>query len=362
MVIQPNQFIKKLEAYKVTPQEPWLSDNDDFLKLDWNEGSEPPDFLKNLIIHLLKKPKYWSWYPDYNSQKLNLEISKRNSMSDLQHLTFPGSDVALDTICRTFISPGDSVYVLLPTYTNFFTFAESCGADINKIFLEKPYIFNADLLLSHIPANKAKLIYLVSPNNPCGYEISKQDLMKICRIYKNSLIICDQAYVEFSIKSDLKELINIFDNLIITRTFSKAYSLAGIRIGYCIGQHSLLKEIQKIRNGKNITMLSQEVALACLKNNNWLENRVLMIRNEKEILYSEFINLGITFYKSSGNFVLFEPKEPNQILSELKANGIFIRDQIKATKGGLRVTITSKSANRKFINILKKIYKKKNNT
>lgn len=356
MIIQPNQFIKELEPYKVTPQEPWLSDRDsEMLKLDWNEGSEPPFFLKKIVNKLLKKHKYWSWYSDYNSLKLNFQISKKLSLSELQLLTFPGSDVALETICRTFLSHKDQVYVLLPTYSNFLTFAASCGADINKIYLEKPYNFSAEYLIQRIPKNKAKIIYLVSPNNPCGYLIKESEIRKICEFFDNILIICDQAYLEFAPECDLKNLINVFDNLIITRTFSKAYSLAGIRIGYCLGQHILIKEISKIRNGKNVSMLSQEIALECLKNSKWLENRVEIVSKEKEHLYSEFQKLNIPFYKSNGNFVLFEPKNPHKVLLGLKAKGIFIRDQIKATNGGLRVTLTNKSSNRKFISTLKEI-------
>ena len=141
--------------------------NKDFLKLDWNEGSDPPYFVKNIINNLIQIPKYLSWYPDYNSQKLCNALSKKLNISELQILTFPGSDVALETVCRTFISQGDNVFVVLPSYSNFLTFAESCGCHLETIILKKPYTFSAQDLIVKAKKNKPKILYLVSPNNPC---------------------------------------------------------------------------------------------------------------------------------------------------------------------------------------------------
>ncbi|WP_288235952.1 histidinol-phosphate transaminase [uncultured Prochlorococcus sp.] len=356
MEIRSNKFIQKLNAYKVTPQEPWLSEsNIEILKLDWNEGSKPPDFLKSLILKLIHQDKYWSWYPDYNSQKLNNIIASSLCISGMQVLSFPGSDVALETICRTFVGPDEKVLVLTPSYSNFFTFAEACGSQVIKLNLEKPYTFSLKKFVKAAAKIKPKIIYLVSPNNPCGYSISREDLKAVCKTLENSLIICDQAYVEFTPKTDVSSLIQEFSNLIITRTFSKAYSLAGIRIGYCISNHSILKEISKIRNGKNVSMLSQEIASECLRNKSWLDKRVKMINDEKNYLYEQFNLLKIKYYISDGNFVLFEPNNPKKIISGLKARGIFIRDQINATNGGLRVTINDSDSNKKFIINLKEI-------
>ncbi len=359
MNIKPNKYIEKLKPYKVTPQEPWLSNvNKDFLKLDWNEGSNPPDFVKNIINDLVQIPKYLSWYPDYNSQKLCNSISKKLKISELQVLTFPGSDVALETVCRTFISQDDNVLAVLPSYSNFLTFAESCGCNLETTNLEKPYIFSAKDLIEKANTIKPKILYLVSPNNPCGYVIKDSEISLICDELKETLVICDQAYIEFSPLHDLSHLINEHSNLVITRTFSKAYSLAGIRIGYCISNHNIIKEISKIRNGKNVSMIAQEIALECLKNEEWLHKRINIVNKEKEKLYEEFAKLNIPFYKSMGNFILFEPNEPKKLITNLKARGIFIRDLIQATEGGLRVTIVDKEKNMKFIKNLKEVISK----
>ena len=358
MYIKPTKFVAKLRPYIVTPQEPWLCKyNSDILKLDWNEGTSPPDFIKKIISRLIHKDEYWSWYPDYNAQKLHSTLSKDLDLSEMKILSFPGSDVALETICRAFISPNDQVFVVLPSYSNFITFGNSCGASISSINIDKPYEFDPENIIKNVLKIKPKILYLVSPNNPCGYVIEREIISDICKAVPNTLVICDQAYVEFSPESELTSLVNDFENLLITRTFSKAYSLAGIRIGYLLGSHKLLKEIAKIRNGKNISMLSQEIAIECIKQKRWLTDRVSQVSKGKELFYKSFKEINYKFYKSHANFVLFEPDDPVQLLAKLKTKKVFIRDQIKATSGGLRVTVSDMKTNIKFIEKLLEVIK-----
>ena len=139
-IIKANKHIEKLNPYQITSQDPWLfTEKKDIQKLDWNEGNFIPNFLKKEISNLLQKDYIFNWYSDYTSYDLHKALSEHLGISMNSILSFPGSDVALETICRCFIEPDDYVLTPTPTYENFAVFAESCGAKIINHDLKSPY-------------------------------------------------------------------------------------------------------------------------------------------------------------------------------------------------------------------------------
>ena len=356
MAVQANDHIEDLRPYAITPQEPWkASVRDKIFKLDWNEGSISPPFMLRLAKELLSQHEFFTWYPDCSACDLHSEISKYLGLSEFEILTFPGSDTALETLCRVFLAPNDVVISIKPSYANFDVFALSCGANFFKHELRRPFTFELDSILDNCRKKKPKIIYLVSPNNPCGYTIPMYYLKTICTSFPETLVICDQAYVEFSPEADASKLVPEFDNFVVTRTFSKAYSLAGMRIGYVLGNHSILKNLGKIRNGKNITMLSQLLAVECIRNEAYLLDWVSEINEGKERLYSFFQHFEMPYYKSGGNFILFEPHNPTEFLAKYKENNIFVRDQRDETGSGIRVSVADRNSVTKFLEVTQKI-------
>ena len=360
--IKINKYIKKLSPYKITSQDPWLiEDKKNVFKLDWNEGAFIPNIVKKRIKSLSKKYYLYNWYSDYSSFDLHAILAKYLDISINNVLSFPGSDNALESICRCFLDPRDKVVIPVPTYDNFEVFAESCGAKLIKYKIEKPYKFNLSKLLNFSLKYKPKIIYLATPNNPCGYFINPKDISIICKKFPKTLIICDQAYVEFAKYSDCKHLINKFHNIMIVRTFSKAFSLAGIRLGYVIANNNLLKVLSKIRNGKNISMMSQILGISVIENINkydkWI-NSVNLLRNST---YNQLLKLKLTAYKSHGNFILFEINSSKFFLSYLKENYVYLRDKVKSTDGGIRLTITDKKSVKKFIELITNYIAKEEN-
>tara|TARA_Y200000002_G_scaffold378564_1_gene386171 strand:+ start:192 stop:1301 length:1110 start_codon:yes stop_codon:yes gene_type:complete len=352
--IKINRYIEKLKPYKITSQDPWLFNKKDHIeKLDWNEGNYIPDFLKKEISHILKKNYIFNWYSDYTSYDLHKSLAKYIGISINNILSFPGSDSALETICRCFIEPEDNVLIPTPTYENFTVFAESCGAKVINHELKSPYIFDINNIRDKIKEIKPKVVYLSSPNNPCGYIISPDNISKMCGEFQNVLFICDHAYIEFCLDFDCTKLTQIHNNLIIVRTFSKALSLAGIRLGYVISNNVNLQTLSKIRNGKNISMLSQLIGTSVINNidkyNKWIEE---IIKN-RQMTFNELTSMGIRTYNSYGNFLLFEIKGATYFLGKIKKEQIYIRDKIISTNGGIRVTISSKSACNKFLRSVK---------
>jgi len=356
MPVRPNHYVENLNTYKITPQEPWIEeDRRSILKLDWNEGSYIPDFVSVLATNLIKSGEYYNWYPDYSSVELHQQLSLWLDISVMQILSFPGSDVALDAICRCYLEPNSIAAITTPSYDNFNIFARSTGASVVHIPIPKPFDFDAEFVIGQALLKKAKLLYLVSPNNPCGYIIEPSDISKICRTLPDVLIVCDHAYVEFSPYADCTHLIAEHENLVITRTFSKAFSLAGMRMGYVVAQHHILEVLAKFRNGKNLNMFSQKIVIECLKNIEFLNTWINQVTSAREMLYKGLSKMGIHYYESHANFVLFEPRNPETIVAELKRRKIYVRDKRMATGGGIRVTVTHKAAMSQFLSALEKI-------
>ena len=208
MSVTPNPYVKNLEPYEITPQEPWqIHDEYQLDKLDWNEGAYVPGFARRVARRRLIRDEYFNWYPDCAAIALTKALAEWLRVSAFNVLTFPGSDVALETLCRTYLAPGDRVLIPTPTYENFFTFAAACGAQLQLAALPRPYTFDAAAFTERHRASVPKIIYLVSPNNPCGYAIARADVTAICEAFPSSLVILDQAYVEFAPQLSCAQLI-----------------------------------------------------------------------------------------------------------------------------------------------------------
>jgi histidinol-phosphate aminotransferase len=349
MSVTPNPYVQALEAYEITPQEPWqIHDECELHKLDWNEGAYLPSFARRVARRRLIRDEYFNWYPDCAAIALTRALAEWLQLSALNVLTFPGSDVALDTLCRTYLSPGDRVLIPTPTYENFFAFAAACGAQLDRAALPKPYAFDAAAFIDRHRASNPKIIYLVSPNNPCGYGIARGDVAAVCAAFPGSLVILDQAYVEFAPRLSCADLTAEHDNLAVTRTFSKAFSLAGMRLGYVVAGRAILRNIAKIRNGKNIGMLAQELGLQMLAERSQLEEWIAVVVDSREWLSREMSRLQVRCHPSCANFILFEVPDPGYFMAEFKRRGIYVRDKSRAVPGCLRVTVSTRRSAEHF--------------
>ncbi|MCS6896457.1 MAG: histidinol-phosphate aminotransferase family protein [Nitrospira sp.] len=356
MAVFPNPRFQSLEAYEITPQEPWqIYEEYSLTKLDWNEGAFVPDFVKRTARKLLSKDEYYSWYPDCVAIELTKALAGSLDVSVMNVLTFPGSDVALESLCRVYLQAGDRVLIPTPTYENFFTFAASSGGDLLYAPLKPPFEFNAGSLIAEHLSHRPKVIYLVSPNNPCGYVIAHDDVRAICRAFPESLVVLDQAYVDFSPEASCVHLVRECDNLAITRTFSKAFSLAGMRLGFIVADHGILKQVAKIRNGKNLGMLAQKLGVELLRRKADVQAWIDQVVATRDWLSDQLTKLGVTHSPSRANFILFELPDPKYALAEFKREGIYVRDKSKAVPNGLRVTITTRKSAEQFLRVLERL-------
>ena len=344
-MVKPSRFIESLEPYKITPQDVWSEQAPhDLLKLDWNEAPHDFDLYRQEMSRIVQERGMVAWYPDYLALQLTDALARFLGIDGNLILTFPGSDVGLETLCRAYLEPGDVVLALCPTYENFFVYALQTGAVLDKMELPRPFDVDEDAIARRIQAaGPAKAAYLASPNNPCGYLIPADVIERLARRFPATMFIVDEAYIEFADSPSCAPLVERLPNVVVARTFSKGFGMAGLRLGYLCAPLDIVNTVNKIRNGKNVSMLSQRLGLHALENIGRINQWIAEVKASRARFGEWCDSRRLTHYRSCGNFVLFEVRRPNELCSALKSDGIYVRNRNAMLSGCVRVTMGSRA-------------------
>ena len=207
-------------------------------------------------------------------------------------------------------------------------------------------------IIEDIQKNSPKLIILCNPNNPTGSVLTKEEVRKIVKS-TDALIALDEAYMEFGDESLIDEVMN-YDNLLIVKTLSKAFSLAGIRMGYIVANEDIINSIEKVRAPYNLNSLSTYIATEALRQKDRMYDYVKSIKEEREKMYKTLIDLGVKAYKSSANFIFFK-SDIEDLQKKLIQKDVLIRKFSSKLEGFYRVSIGTKEQNQKFLEALKEV-------
>ncbi len=336
--INTTEFIKKLTPYKVSERIPENISNDGIFKLDWNEASHTGCIkVKEKLIEFLQNNDLSS-YPNPTNKRLIKLLASYSKVNLDEIQFFSGSDEALDYISKTFIAPNDDVVSLSPNYDNFRVFAEGCGGNYIEKFYDEAFKNEIENLMSI--SFKPKIIYISNPNNPMGNVLSINQIESILDKFNETLVIIDEAYYEFS-EVSAAILINKYPNIIISRTMSKAFGMAGIRFGYLISNKLLIESINRIRNPKGINVLAQIAAETALENMKDTESYVQDVFQNKQRIIKWLKSKGKIVQDCKANFIMIKCKYPKKFVSEMLKNGILIRDRssMPLVEGYVRMTI-----------------------
>ena len=323
-----------MRAYK-----PPLEERSNFegLCLDFNERLAP---LPERVITAIKNfsPNRCRKYPSYGA--LESKISKYSKVESENVIITNGSDQGIELVFRTFVNAGDEVLIPSPSFAMFYQAAAIQGANIIK-----PEYKNGNFPLKEVLSLNPKLLIICNPNNPTGSIISIEEIQNILKTMNNTVVLIDEAYFEFS-RVTAAPLIKKYSNLIITRTFSKAFGLAALRIGYLMANPKTIKELLKVRGPYDINQIAKIAAEAALDSNTTAYCSEVMNR-AKPLVEAYFCKQQIKFWPSASNFIYF--KLPcKSFVDDLKENGVLIREQ---KNGYGRVTIGPIKQMEKFIQI-----------
>ena len=358
-MIKAAKFLEAIKPYNITAQDVWsdIAPND-LLKLDWNESPVELKFYQRELARIASDRGMIAWYPDYLALKLTDALSKFVGIDSNKILTFPGSDVGLETLCRAYLNPGDSVIALSPTYENFFVFVNQTGAKLQQMVVEQPFMIDEDKIMNDLEmAGCFKILYLASPNNPCGYTVSTEFICKLSKRFPQSIFIIDEAYIESSCVDSSVSLVEERSNVVVLRTFSKAFGMAGLRLGYMCAPLDIINNVNLIRNGKNISMIAQKLGICALENFHHIDSWIKKVIRSRTGFEGWCAANDIEFYPSQGNFVLFKVGRPNELCSGLKAHGIYLRNRDSIIPGCVRVTLGSEQQLLKLTNALESMRK-----
>ncbi|MFB1050498.1 histidinol-phosphate transaminase [Paraliobacillus sp. JSM ZJ581] len=282
-------------------------------------------------------------YPDGYAAELREQLAKKHSIAKDQLVFGCGSDEVVDIICRTFLEPGTNTIIAKPTFPQYKHNALIQGATVKEIPLENGY-HNLEAMLEAIDAD-TKVVWLCTPNNPTGCLISNESLayfMNNCP--DNVLVVVDEAYYEYVTVSDAPETIQSisqYTNLVTLRTFSKAYGLAGLRVGYGVASEDIANLLNITRGPFNTTTIAQQAAMIALEDTHFLQNSVNKTVENKQLFLTFLDELGLKYYDSEANFVFVKlPITGDKLFEHLLTKGFIIRSgEALGHPKGVRITI-----------------------
>ncbi len=295
-------------------------------------------------------------YPDPLQIKLKEKISKLKKVTADRIFLGNGSDEPIDLLFRAFCEPGiENVLSIDPTYGMYQVAADINHVQMKKVSLSEEYRLDAQKLLDAID-EKTKLIFLCSPNNPTGNSLDEAEMLKIIRNF-NGLVIIDEAYIDFAPGKSLLPQIDKFPNLIILQTFSKAWGMAGIRLGMAFATQEIISVLNKIKYPYNLNSLTQQKALELLDNQKQVDEWVKLLSDERKKMIEELAVFPFVqkIFPTDANFVLVKMYDAHGIYQYLTECGIIVRDRSKIhlCEESLRITVGSPAENKQLIKALK---------
>jgi len=344
--------IKNLQRENIKTLRPYSTARDEYkgqasVFLDANENSYGSPL-----------PENFNRYPDPLQLDLKDALSKIKGVPIENTFLGNGSDEAIDLLFRAFCNPGkDNVIILPPTYGMYEVSANINDVEIRKVNLLPNFQLDLEGIAEAIDAN-TKLIFICSPNNPTGNSIVRTDIETILANF-NGLVVIDEAYINFAKQRTFIQELTEYPHLVVLQTFSKAWGLAGLRLGMAFASSIIIDILNKVKAPYNISQSTQDLALAALQNigqvNDWIKTTVA----EREHLAKMLLDLQMVkkVYPSDANFILVEVTDANGTYDALVDRGIIVRNRAKVTlcEGCLRITVGTPAENEILISALKSL-------
>ena len=297
-------------------------------------------------------------YPDPQQRQLKEVIASLRGVSADQLLLGNGSDEVLDLIFRAFCTPNkDNIIVMPLTYGMYKVLANINCITLHEVPLSNDFQLVTKNIINQISA-QTKAIFLCSPNNPSGNSFRRADILSLLQSF-DGLVVVDEAYIDFSTQKSLAAELPSYPNLIITQTLSKAFGLAGIRLGICMASEEIINILNKIKPPYNINSLTQEKAMTSLLDRNTTKQQIAQLIEGRDWLENQLLNIDFVekVYPSDANFLLVRVDDANKRYAELIENDIVVRNrsQQKGCENCLRFSVGTPQENKILIETLNRL-------
>lgn len=301
--------------------------------------------------------KNFNRYPDPLQHELKLKLSAIKGVPARNMFLGNGSDEAIDILFRAFCRPGiDNVILVPPTYGMYEVSANINDVGIRRVNLTADFQLDLESMAEAIDAD-TRLIFLCSPNNPTGNSLHREDIETILANF-NGLVVVDEAYINYSRQKTFIQELTEYSNLVVLQTLSKAWGLAGLRLGMAFASEEIIEVFNKIKPPYNINQATQELALKALERvdevNDWIRSTVA----EREKLSNDLLSLDfvVHVYPSDANFILVKTSDPRALYEYLVGESIIVRDRSKVElcAGCLRFTVGTPDENAMLVEALRR--------
>lgn len=346
-----NKNIRTLKEYYLKPENIPVKLNQNENPLDW------PQNIKNDVAEFVRK-RPWNRYPNFVPDELKKALAGFSSLSPDNIIAGNGSNEMLLDLLISLTEPKEPVIVCQPTFTLYQILIEGLGRKALIEYANDDLTYNVEYIIDACSKNPESLLIVCSPNNPTGSVLTENQIREILDKHKGFFLL-DQAYVEFGGYSAIP-LLQEYPNLIITRTLSKAFRGAGLRLGYMLGTAEIIREINKIKLPYNINFFSEYVAIVALSHKKELEETITLIQPQRQKLYEFLKTLPLdNVYPSSANFICFRTELKDSLFQYLKENGILIRDvsSYPMLENCLRISVGSEEENELLMQKLTQFFK-----
>jgi histidinol-phosphate aminotransferase len=340
--------LERLVRKNIWNLKPYSSARDEFhgeaeIFLDANENPYPTPYNR---------------YPDPLQKKVKEQLAQIKNVGPQNIFLGNGSDEAIDLLIRAFCEPyQDEIIITDPTYGMYAVCADVNAVTARKVKLTESFDLDVASVRNTISKN-TKLIFLCSPNNPTGNVLSTDKILAILEQF-NGLVVIDEAYIDFTDKQSFTEQLPVYSNLVVLQTFSKAWGLAGLRLGMCFASEKIISILNKIKYPYNVSIKTQELVLDAMSNEKQKDQWVKGILTERQKLAVALKSLKIvkTIYPSDANFILVSVTDAPGAYEFLMDKGIIVRDRSKVAlcDNCLRITVGTPAENQKLIDVLNQL-------
>ncbi len=343
-----NRNVRELKAYHLEPLETEVKINQNESPYDW------PEEIKSEMAEFCLT-RNWNRYPDFIPEELKAALAEYTGLVPENIIAGNGSNEMLLTLFLSVVSDSSYLTICQPTFSVYGLLAGALGIRVETVYLNEDLSFNTERIMDSL--SPGSVLILNSPNNPTGSFMSAENIQRILREH-DGFVILDQAYVEFGGDNAL-DLVNSSPNLIITRTFSKAFGCAGVRFGYMIGAPEVITEINKVKLPYNINFFTEHLAKTVLSRTDLVKERISMLVGERERLLNELREMPLEVYDSCTNFFLIRTERKDSLFSFLIKKGILIRDvsSYPMLDECIRITVGTPEENDRLISSVREYFR-----
>jgi len=344
--------IRALRAYRFEPGPPAIA-----AKLDFNESpADVPEAAKAAALAALGARRF-ALYPDFGAPRLRAALAANAGLAPEQVVPSNGSGEAILAALSVFAGCGGTLLLAPPVFSLYFQMAAIVGARVATVPLGgEDYRLDEEAFLAAAAKGERTVPLLCSPNNPTGGAISRAFVRRLCSV--SGVVLLDQAYVDFAEgEDDLLPLLPELPNLVLFRTLSKAYAVAGLRVGLAAARPDVAEEINKAILPFSVDVGAEEIALAALAGRDEVRARCRAIAVERERVAAALRSLGAKVAPSRANFLFLVPPggDGARVWRDLRARGILVRDLAAVAPGAIRVSIGTPEENDLFLATLKEV-------